>query len=133
MSSHRAVYYCAMCANCENFFIRTHRLISRNGDHQWPPKSCDLTLLVYVNKPREIIDLKEEIRRVFTQSYRISRTEFLHTSAAYARHHFAYLKWEGKLNMFMSFLVLFLHFRRKTRLIKWASVCVCLCTVLVPH
>ena len=24
-------------------------------------------------------------------------------------------------------LVLFLHFRRKTRLIKWASVCVCLC------
>ena len=32
------------------------------------------------------------------------------------------------------FLVLFLHFRRKTRLIKWASVCVsvCLCTILVP-
>ena len=25
------------------------------------------------------------------------------------------------------FLVLFLHFRRKTRLIKWGSVCVCLC------
>ena len=25
------------------------------------------------------------------------------------------------------FLVLFLHFRRKTRLIKWASVCVCVC------
>ena len=31
-------------------------------------------------------------------------------------------------------LVLFLPFRRKTRLIKWASVCVCvcLCKVLVP-
>ena len=34
------------------------------------------------------------------------------------------------------FLVLFLHFRRKTRLIKWASararVCVCLCTISPP-
>ena len=28
------------------------------------------------------------------------------------------------------FLVLFLHFRRKTRLIKWASACVCLCVCL---
>ena len=27
--------------------------------------------------------------------------------------------------IFIFFLVLFLHFRRKTRLIKWASVCVC--------
>lgn len=50
------------------------RLISRNGDHQWPPRSCDLTpcdfflwgylkSLVYVNKPRNIRDLKDEIRR----------------------------------------------------------------------
>ena len=28
------------------------------------------------------------------------------------------------------FLVLFLHFRRKTRLIKWASVCVSLCVCM---
>ena len=39
---------------------------------------------------------------------------------------------------FLSLLVLFLHFRRKTRLIKQASVCVCvcvcvcLCSILVP-
>lgn len=51
------------------------RVISRNSDHQWPPRSCDLTpcdfhlwgylkSLVYANKPRNINDLKEEIRRV---------------------------------------------------------------------
>ena len=28
-------------------FIRTDRLISRNVDHQRPPKSCDLTLLIF--------------------------------------------------------------------------------------
>lgn len=54
------------------------RVISRNSDHQWPPRSCDLTpcdfylwgylkSLVYANKPRTINDLKEEIRRVVGQ------------------------------------------------------------------
>ena len=47
VSSHGAVYYCTKCANCENFFIRMDHLISRNGDHHWPPKSCDLTLLIF--------------------------------------------------------------------------------------
>ena len=27
-------------------FIRTDRLISRNGDNEWSPESCDLTLLI---------------------------------------------------------------------------------------
>ena len=54
------------------------RVISRNSDHQWPPRSCDLTpcdfflwghlkSLVYANKPRNINDLKEEIRRVVSE------------------------------------------------------------------
>ena len=57
-------------------FIRTDRLISRNDDHQWSPKSCDFTLdfflrvflMAYVNKPRKIRDLKDEIRRAVMQS-----------------------------------------------------------------
>ncbi|CAI6366855.1 unnamed protein product [Macrosiphum euphorbiae] len=51
------------------------RLISRCGDQNWPPRSCDLTPMdfflwgyvkahVYENKPRTIEELKEEIRRV---------------------------------------------------------------------
>lgn len=50
------------------------RVISRFGDQNWPPRSCDLTPLdfflwgylkskVYVNHPQTIPDLKEEIRR----------------------------------------------------------------------
>jgi len=49
------------------------RLISRNGDIKWPPRSCDLTPLdyllwgflkskVYVNKPTTIPELKHNIR-----------------------------------------------------------------------
>jgi len=51
------------------------RLLSRNGDQNWPPRSCDIIPLdfflwgyvkvhVYENKPRTIEQLKEEIRRV---------------------------------------------------------------------
>lgn len=50
------------------------RVISRCGDVNWPPRSCDLTPLdfflwgylkekVYVNKPRTIQELKDEITR----------------------------------------------------------------------
>lgn len=49
------------------------RLISKRGDVNWPPRSCDLTPLdyflwgylkdkVYVSKPQTIHELKEEIR-----------------------------------------------------------------------
>lgn len=48
------------------------RILSRNGDQNWPPRSCDLTPLdfflwghikarVYENKPQNIPELKEEI------------------------------------------------------------------------
>ena len=51
------------------------RVISRNDDQNWPPRSCDLTpcdfflwgfvkSLVYANKPQTIPELKAEIRRV---------------------------------------------------------------------
>ena len=51
------------------------RVISRNGDQNWPPRSCDLTPCnfflwgfvksrVYANKPQTIPELKAEIRRV---------------------------------------------------------------------
>ncbi|XP_060528432.1 uncharacterized protein LOC132703290 [Cylas formicarius] len=49
------------------------RIISRNGDINWPPRSCDLTPIdfflgylrsrVYRNKPNTIPELKREIRR----------------------------------------------------------------------
>ena len=98
------------------------RFISRNGDHQWPPKSCDLTplvffppwgtlkSLVYVNKPRKIRALKEEFDELSG-----SHSEFHRQSDCIpplqrwscALHHFAYQKWEGELNMFMSFFNVF--------------------------
>ena len=48
------------------------RVISRNGDVQWQPRSCDITPLdfflwgylksvVYLNKPKTINDLKDNI------------------------------------------------------------------------
>lgn len=51
------------------------RLISRNGDQNWPPRSCDLTPCdsflwgyvksrAYVRNPRTIFQLKEQIQRV---------------------------------------------------------------------
>lgn len=51
------------------------RIISRNGDWNWPPRSCDLSPCdfflwghvksrVYANNPRRIPELKAEIRRV---------------------------------------------------------------------
>lgn len=50
------------------------QVISRFGDHNWPPRSCDLTLLdfflwgflkskVYANNPQTIAELKAAIRR----------------------------------------------------------------------
>ena len=50
------------------------RVLSRSGDQNWPPRSCDLTPLdfflwgylksqIYVNKPTTIRALKEEIQR----------------------------------------------------------------------
>lgn len=52
-------------------------LISLHGGHIWPPRSYDLTpcdfflweyikLQVYKNKPRDLIQLKAEIRRVMS-------------------------------------------------------------------
>lgn len=54
------------------------RVISRFGDENWPPRSCDLTPMdyflwgyvkekVYVNKPQTVERLKEEIRRVIAE------------------------------------------------------------------
>ena len=51
------------------------RIISRNGPVNWPPHSCDLTLLDYFllefvkskvccNKPETLLQLEENIRRV---------------------------------------------------------------------
>jgi len=51
------------------------RVISRKGDVNWPPRSCDLTSLdyflwgyvksqVYKNNPQSIPELKDEIIRV---------------------------------------------------------------------
>jgi Helix-turn-helix domain (DUF4817) len=53
-----------------------HRLISLRGDQSYPPRSCDLTPCdfflwgyaksrVYQNKPRNLVELKQEIQRVF--------------------------------------------------------------------
>jgi hypothetical protein len=53
-------------------------LISIRGDQQWPPRSynlapCDFFLwgfiksLVYVNKLRSLLDLKQEIQRVINE------------------------------------------------------------------
>jgi hypothetical protein len=55
------------------------RVISRNGNQNWPPRSCDLTPCdfflwgfvkspVYANKPQTIPELKAEIRRVIGQT-----------------------------------------------------------------
>jgi hypothetical protein len=55
------------------------RVISRNGDQNWPPRSCDLTPCdfflwgfvksrVYANKPQTIPELKVEIRRVIGEN-----------------------------------------------------------------
>jgi hypothetical protein len=54
-------------------------VISRNGDQNWPPRSCDLTPCdfflwgfvkshVYANKPQTIPELKAEIRRVIGET-----------------------------------------------------------------
>ncbi|CAI6373586.1 unnamed protein product [Macrosiphum euphorbiae] len=54
---------------CEQF---DGRLISIRGNQQWPPRSCDLTpcdfflwgyikSLVYANKRRTLLDLKQEV------------------------------------------------------------------------
>ena len=55
------------------------RVISRNGDQNWPPTSCNLTPCnyflwvfvksrVYVSKPQTIPELKAEIRRVIGET-----------------------------------------------------------------
>lgn len=54
------------------------KLLSRNGDVNWPPRSCDLTPLdfflwdyikskAYVNNPQTIQELKDEIRRIIRE------------------------------------------------------------------
>ena len=54
------------------------RVISRRGDVNWPPRSCDLAPLdfflwgflkgkVYANDPQTILELKEEIRRTIDE------------------------------------------------------------------
>ena len=60
---------------CEKF---PDRVISRKGDYNWPPRSCDLTPLdfshwgyvkdkVYANPPQSIKKLKEKIRTVIDE------------------------------------------------------------------
>jgi hypothetical protein len=55
------------------------RIISRNGDQNWPPRSCDLTpcdfflwgfvkFCVYANKPQTIPELKVEIQGVIGET-----------------------------------------------------------------
>ena len=59
----------------ENF---PDRVISRNGNYNWPPRSCELTSLdfflwgyvkdkVYANAPQSIQELKENIRAVIDE------------------------------------------------------------------
>ncbi|GFU98710.1 hypothetical protein TNCV_3197281 [Trichonephila clavipes] len=65
--------------SCHNRFIERHclvtRLISRFGPVNWPPRSCDLTLLdyflwgyvkslVYADKPQTLDHLEDNIRHV---------------------------------------------------------------------
>jgi hypothetical protein len=50
------------------------RVFSRNGDRNWPPRSCDFFLWgfvksrVYANKPQTIPELKVEIGRVIGET-----------------------------------------------------------------
>ena len=98
--------------------MRTDRFISRNGDHQWPPRSYDLTpcdffLGVLLN--HWYMSINPEIsatkRRKFDELSG-SHSEFRGQSScipalqrwSYAQHHFAYLKWEGELIMFIILL-----------------------------
>ena len=57
-----------------DLFKFSERVISRNGQVEWPPRSCDPTSmdfflrghiksLVYVNKPATLDDLKDNIQR----------------------------------------------------------------------
>ena len=95
------------------------------------PKSCDLTLLifslgsfkslVYVNKPWNICDLKrkfDELSGSYSEFHRQSSCIPALQRWPYARHHFAYLKWEGELNMFMSFFKCFEKIKLIILLIK---------------
>jgi len=61
------------------------RVIPRNGDQNWPPRSCDLTpcdlflwgvvrSLVYANKPQTIPELKAEIRQFDMSLVKLSRS-----------------------------------------------------------
>ena len=61
------------------------RVISRNGDYNWPPRSCDSTPLdfflwghvkdkVYADTPQSIQELKEKIRAIIDK---IARVELL--------------------------------------------------------
>ena len=54
------------------------RVISRNGDYNWPPRSCDLTTLdfvlwgyvndkVYGDTPQSIQELKKKIRAIIDE------------------------------------------------------------------
>ena len=54
------------------------RVISRNGDYNWPPRSCDLASLdfflwgyvkdkIYADAPQSIQELKEKIRVVIDE------------------------------------------------------------------
>jgi len=61
-------------------------LISRNGPHNWPQRSCDLTPLdyflwgyvksrVYGNKPKTIDELEANIRTTIAANHQICCTE----------------------------------------------------------
>ena len=91
--------------------MRMNHLISHNGDHQWPPRSCDLTpcdlflwdshkSLVYVNKPWNIHDLKEEIRQVVRQSLASFRDRVLACQRCRGTHmpDIVLRTWNGRVN-----------------------------------
>jgi hypothetical protein len=74
-------YYCENALQILGKLCRnsSQSVISRNGDQNWPPRSCDLTpcdfflwgfvkSCVYANKPQTIPELKVEIRRVIGET-----------------------------------------------------------------
>ena len=65
--------------------------------------------MVYVNKPRNIRDLMEEIRLVVGDSKFHGQSSCMPALQrwSYVWHHFPYFKSEGELNMFMFFFNLF--------------------------
>ena len=88
-----------------------------------PGKSSSIHFIGGWVDPRTRLDMKEW-RKIFTPSDIRDRTRAVQPIAKWLA---AWAIWPIYNEDTFTFLVLFLHFRRKRRLIKWASVCVCLC------